>query len=102
MAILPDQATYAAQLIAAQAGHQVCRDYLQKTVPVNTSTLVIALAVDEGSEDAVLAAIAASPKVTFCGEVSRRRTPNWTPVGQEWEIRITSIGGHRMIPEVLP
>ena len=99
MATLPIEAEYAAQLFAQQAGKQVSRDYLQQTVPENKSILVVAMVVDEGTEDTVLAAASGHPNVSLGLEVGRRRTPNWTPVDQEWEARITFIGGHRVIPE---
>jgi len=100
MATMPTQAEYATQLIAAQAGKQLTRDHLQKTVPKNTSILVCALTVTEGTEDVILAAIRSHPSVGICLEVGRQRTPDWTPDGQEWEARVTFIGSHRMIPEV--
>ena len=102
MATMPTQAEYAAQLFSRQAGKQLTRDYLQKTVPENTSVMVVALSVAEGTEDAVLAAIDGHGSVNTCLEVGRRRTPDWTPEGQEWEVRAEMIGGHRMKPEPEP
>lgn len=99
MPLMPNETTYKERLFAANAGKQVVRDYLQQTVPENTSVLVCGLIVNEGTEDAVLAAIAAIANVNVCREVGRQRTPNWTPPGQEWEIGITAIGRHRMLPE---
>ena len=99
MATLPIEAEYAAQLFAQQAGKQVSRDYLQQTVPENKSILVVAMVINEGTEDTIMTAINSHPSVNVGLEVGRRRTPNWTPVDQEWEARITFIGGHRVIPE---
>jgi hypothetical protein len=98
MATMPNQAEYASRLFALQAGKRVTLDHLQRTIPENTSILVVALVVDQGTEDAVLTAIRAQSGVNIGLEVGRQRTPAWTPQDQEWEARVTFVGGHRMIP----
>lgn len=111
MATMPTQADHVAALLRGNAGKEVRKHYLQKTVPQETTVMVVALTIDEGTETAVLAAIAANASVGFCEpvevvnpsspDVEKRsmRTPNWTPDGQEWEARVTFIGGHRVIRE---
>ena len=98
MATMPNETDYKNQLVAGKAGQRVTFDFLQQTVPENTSVLICGLVVAEGTEDAVLVAIQALGDVSVTREVGRQRTPNWTPPGQEWEMRVTAIGGHRMIP----
>lgn len=99
---MPTQPERVAELLRQNAGKQVTRDYLQKTVPEEKSIVVFALVVNDGTEDAVKIALGNHADVNICLEVGRQRTPDWTPEDQEWEARVTFIGGHRMIPTPPP
>ena len=97
MSTMATKAAYSDALIASRAGKQMTRDFNRITLPENTSIIVLGLIVAEGTEDATLATIDNLGAVTGSLEIGRKRTPNWTPAGQEWEARVEFIGGHRVI-----
>jgi len=116
MGNLPTQAERVAEMFLKRAGKTVRRIPFSATIPENKSILVVALLVDEDSEDALLAAmillasgtgtaeqveaaVATMASMKLCEEAARMRTPGWTPEGQEWLLKVTTIGMHGMIPE---